>query len=372
MANPFANPAHSMTPPGVARAGYDRAVFHATVRYGRLRHLAEFSPEDAATPPPRERTSCVVRTERGLELGWVLATHEGGERPAASKRSFLRTATTTDLDRRAALEAEVVPRARAFAIERAAKQGLPLRVVAAEQLLSGDRLFVYYTAEDRLDLRELARELQAELGTRIELRQLGARERARSCGGTGVCGRTLCCSTFLREMEPVTLRMAKVQGFSLAPEATSGACGRLKCCLRYENPLYEEGRAALPRIGAHIEAPRASGEVVSISVLERKVRLKTRDGWLIDLFAAEIATAKTGVMKRLPLAPAAPAEAPPEAPPRDAPGKKDSRWKGITKRLPRLFGRRPKDEAADGAESGPGSDRVGPEAPPEYPEEDDV
>src|SRR5262249_59945166 len=137
--------------------------------------------------------------------------------------------------------------------------GLAIRFVAAETLLDGERTLLYYYAQDRVDLRELARELESSLSTRIELRQVSARERARACGGVGVCGLTLCCSTFLRDLEPVTMRMAKVQGLSLAPDRTSGACGRLRCCLRYENPLYEEARRKLPAPGARRDARRGAG-----------------------------------------------------------------------------------------------------------------
>src|SRR5262249_42401505 len=155
--------------------------------------------------------------------------------------------------RAAALRARDDGEARALVLARIESLGLAIRYVASETLLDGERTILYYSAEDRVDLRELAREVERALGTRLELRQVGARERARVCGGVGVCGFTLCCSTFLRQLEPVTMRMAKVQGLSLAPDRTSGACGRLRCCLRYENPLYEEAHRKLPALGARVE-----------------------------------------------------------------------------------------------------------------------
>jgi len=299
-------------------------VFRATVRYGRLRHLAEVSPEDPAVAAPRARERCVVRTERGLELATVLVVKTGAV--PTERRAFLRAASAEDAEKGRALAA-LEERARLVAREKVAKLGLALTVLGAESLLGGERLIVHYQADDRLDLRELARALQADLGAKVELRQTGARERARACGGAGVCGRTLCCSTFLRELEPVTLRMAKVQGFSLAPDATSGACGRLKCCLRYEHPLYDEARSFLPRKGMHVEARRASGEVVGLNVLTRQVTVKTRDDWLVTLYAAEIASAKVTRVE---------SDAEPDA---DSKAR-DSRWRGLTERL-NIFRRKP-------------------------------
>jgi cell fate regulator YaaT (PSP1 superfamily) len=306
-------------------------MFRATVRYGRLRHLGEFSPADEQAAP-RANAACVVRTDRGLELGTVLAVRAG----TRHEREFVRVASADDLATARELEART-KRVHERAREHATKLGLSLHVLGVDLPLSAERLVLHYSAEERLDLRELARLLQGEAGTKVELRQLGARERARACGGAGVCGRTLCCSTFLRELEPVTLRMAKVQGFSLAPDQTSGACGRLKCCLRYENPLYEESRAYLPRKGMHVEARRASGEVVSVDVLERKVTVRTRDGWLVHLYAAEISAGRATM---------------PVLETDSGPEKRDSRWRGITDRL-NIFRRRPgrlPDTGGPGAE----------------------
>ncbi|MEZ0231134.1 MAG: stage 0 sporulation family protein [Planctomycetota bacterium] len=300
-------------------------MFRATVRYGRLRHLADVSPETAEVEPPRVRDRCIIRTERGLELGTVLVVRQGGAVPT-ERRAFLRRAGAED-DAKERANAATEERARLLAREKAAKLGLGITVLGVELLHSGDRLLVHYQAEDRQDLRELARLLQADLGARVEMRQLGARDRARAACGTGVCGRTLCCSTFLRDLEPVTLRMAKVQGFSLAPDATSGACGRLKCCLRYENPLYDEARSFMPRKGMHVETRRAAGEVVAVNVLTRQVTVKTRDEWLVTLYAAEIASAKVTRVEQEP------GQENDQKP-------KDSRWRGITERL-NIFRRRP-------------------------------
>lgn len=325
-------------------------MFRAVVRYGRLRHLAELAPEGEDVPAPRPGTACVVRTDRGEELATVLGLATGPEAPARRRGTYLRAASPADVAQGREAEARS-ENARQLAVAKVRARGLALKVVSVERLFSGERSILYYTAEDRLDLRELARELQTETGTRVELRQIGARERARVCGGTGVCGRTLCCSTFLRELEPVTLRMAKVQGFSLSPDATQGACGRLKCCLRYENPLYEESRALLPRLGTWVEAARASGEVVGLSVLARKVTVATPDGRLVDLFAAEVSAARTRSQRLTPIPP--PAGAPgsvPEAtppppaspePPSPAKPSVSDRLRAVTRRL---LGRRGKTE----------------------------
>ncbi len=159
----------------------------ATVRFGRLRHLADFAVAADAPDAPRARERCVVRTERGVELGTLLAlTERPLEDPAAARRALLRRATDEDLARAATLRARDEGEGRALVLARVAHHGLAIRFVGAETLLDGERTILYYSAEDRVDLRELARDLERGLGARVELRQTGARDRARACGGVGV------------------------------------------------------------------------------------------------------------------------------------------------------------------------------------------
>lgn len=309
-------------------------MVHALVRYGRLRHLAEFVPSGER---PTARRPCVITTPRGVELGWVLAVVDGEELPTQAGL-LLRMATPRDEaeGRELAAQAEQ-ERARVATLAAATAPGL--RVIAAERLLSGLRpdepkLVVYYSSAARIDVPTVLREAHATLGVEVELVQVGARARARVCGGAGVCGRTLCCSTFLRALEPVTMRMAQVQGLTTSPETTAGACGRLKCCLRYENPLYEESRRGLPRVGWIATARRARGTVIAIDVLRRRVLVRPLpiedSAATISLFADEILTAAPP--PRTPLPQAGVPARPPEGP------TSERGWSDLARRLWRRMG----------------------------------
>src|ERR671928_1758843 len=145
-----------------------------------------------------------------------------------------------------------------------------MMVVAIDHVLDtagpGPRTIIYFTAPQRVDFRSLVRDLGATLKCRVELRQLSARDSARVQGGIGSCGRDLCCATFLKDFEPVTIRMAKDQDLPLNPLRISGACGRLLCCLKYEHPLYQEFKATAPKLGARVESPEGPGTVVGHNV----------------------------------------------------------------------------------------------------------
>lgn len=319
-------------------------MVHALVRYGRLRQLAEFVPSRPAGEREALRAGrpCVVATPRGLELGQLLTVVES-ERLPGEAGLLLRMATPEDeaVGRALAARAE---RDRERVTELAAKEAPGVRVIAAERLLAGPRpdepkLVVYYASSARVDVPGLLRAARDALEVELELVQVGARQRARVCGGAGVCGRTLCCSTFLRALEPVTMRMAQAQGLTNTPEATAGACGRLKCCLRYENPLYEDARRGLPRVGWVASARRAKGVVVAVDPLRRRVLVRPEQGGApIALFADEVLQA--GPPPRAPLPQAG---APPRAPEGPPP---ERGWSELAKRIWRRMGsgRQPKQE----------------------------
>jgi cell fate regulator YaaT (PSP1 superfamily) len=153
---------------------------------------------------------------------------------------------------------------------------LPMKVAAVDYVDRGDRprFVVYFSAPHRVDFRALVRDLSRAVGTRVELRQLGARDEARVQGGIGPCGRDLCCATFLKDFEPVSIRMAKDQDLPLNPLKISGACGRLMCCLKYEHPLYQEFRANAPRIGDVVDTDEGPGTVVGHNVPSDRVVVK--------------------------------------------------------------------------------------------------
>ena len=158
------------------------------------------------------------------------------------------------------------------------EHALPMKVVGVDFVPSVNRTTIYFTAPHRVDFRSLVRDLGATLKCRVELRQLSARDEARVQGGIGSCGRDLCCATFLRDFEPVSIRMAKDQDLPLNPLRISGACGRLLCCLKYEHPLYQEFTRAAPPVGAEVETPEGVGRVVGHNVPSDTVVVRLNDG----------------------------------------------------------------------------------------------
>jgi cell fate regulator YaaT (PSP1 superfamily) len=190
--------------------------------------------------PPAVGDAVVVRTDTGAALGRAESAPPAvvarcPAPPAASPMRVVRRASEADLATR--LKHEQREReARRYAMERIGAHELPMKLSRVEQTFDGARLIFYFTADSRVDFRELVRELAARFRTRIEMRQIGVRDEAKMLGGYGSCGRPLCCSTWLTSFEPVSIRMAKQQDLSLNPSKLSGLCGRLKCCLRYELP----------------------------------------------------------------------------------------------------------------------------------------
>ena len=154
------------------------------------------------------------------------------------------------------------------------EQNLDMRLVNCEYTLDKSKVIFNFTADDRIDFRKLVKVLAQNLKTRIELRQIGVRDEAKLLGGIGPCGRSLCCSTFLGDFEPVSIKMAKDQNLSLNPTKISGACGRLMCCLKYENDYYEEARAQLPDVGELVQTPDGSGKVIGLNILDISMQVK--------------------------------------------------------------------------------------------------
>ena len=162
-------------------------------------------------------------------------------------------------------------------LEKIAKHKLPMKLINVEYKFDRSKLLFYFTADGRIDFRELVKDLAAIFKTRIELRQIGVRDEVKRIGGNGVCGRELCCCTFLNNFEAVSIKMAKEQNMSLNPSKISGVCGRLMCCLKYEQDAYEEKLAKLPKIGSIVETEDGEGVVDSIEILKENVRVKFND-----------------------------------------------------------------------------------------------
>jgi cell fate regulator YaaT (PSP1 superfamily) len=170
------------------------------------------------------------------------------------------------------------------------EMGLAMSLVDVEMIFGGEQVIVYYCAEDRVDFRELVKKLSSEYQTRIEMRQIGARDEAKLLADYGDCGKPVCCNSHLSEMPPVSMRMAKLQKATLDPNKISGRCGRLKCCLRYENDTYEEIATALPTPGSDIVTTQGRGKVLSVEILAQQLLVQTEDNRRILIPASECLT----------------------------------------------------------------------------------
>lgn len=228
-------------------------------RYGRLYYL------DPGGTSPRVGDRVLVPTDSGAEVAecvWAPqeVTEEVGGLPVCAG---LAAPEHLERDERNRARRTL---ARSTAKRLIRQHELPMKVVAVDYLDAEERLVIYFSAPHRVDFRQLVRELAAELRARIDLRQLGPRDEARVQGGIGPCGRDLCCATFLKDFEPVSVRMVRDQDLPLNPLKISGACGRLMCCLKYEHPLYQEFKADAPAVGSTVETPEGPGRVVAHQV----------------------------------------------------------------------------------------------------------
>lgn len=248
------------------------------VRYGLTRFVAEFDTRGSESYP--RGAAVVVRTNRGTEWGEVLcaATPRTREFLAAPEPAgrILRIANRSDDD---ALERLRESERDAFrgGLDLIRESRLAMQLVDTEWLFGGERLIFYYLAEQRIDFRELVKQLAKRFRTRIEMRQIGVRDEAKLLADYGDCGKPVCCNTHLREMPPVSMKMAKLQKATLDPHKISGRCGRLKCCLRYEYDTYEAHRRELPKVGANVITKQGQGRVVAVELLARKLLVQYED-----------------------------------------------------------------------------------------------
>ena len=206
-----------------------------------------------AVPDVKPGDAVIARTDRGVEYALILTPAEdaGGNDPAPPVE-VLRRATDEDTRRQAEIDTAGRSEEFRFCRDRVRERDLPMRLVRVEKILGGQRMIFYFMAEGRVDFRDLVRDLARQFRMRIELKQIGARDEAKVLGDVSYCGRELCCSSWIREMKPITMKMAKNQKSTLDPSKISGMCGRLLCCLRYEDDVYTELRRELPRRGARV------------------------------------------------------------------------------------------------------------------------
>ena len=245
------------------------------VRFKKAGKIYYFDPLDYTLD---EGDYVIVETARGIEYGKVTGkVREVGENDVVLPlKKIIRPAQTEDLEKveENRLEAE---RAFSTGVEKIKEHKLEMKLVDVEYTFDRNKIVFYFTAEGRVDFRNLVKDLASIFRTRIELRQIGVRDEAKMLGGIGPCGRMLCCSTFLGDFEPVSIKMAKDQNLSLNPSKISGLCGRLMCCLKYENDDYEEAKALMPDIGTRVQTPEGPGKVVGLNLLERLLQVSMTD-----------------------------------------------------------------------------------------------
>ncbi|MGD9889864.1 MAG: stage 0 sporulation family protein [Dehalococcoidia bacterium] len=234
----------------------------------------------------------VVETSRGLEICRVIIAPRQVVNAELSEtlKPIVRMAYQEDLERMQILKAraeEDVSRARAVV----ARMDVPIKVVSGAYNLDGSRLTIYFNPanENRVDLRDLLKELQSELQSQVQLRQVGPRDQAKAVGGYGVCGRRLCCSSWLTAFPAISIRMAKEQNQPLNPSKISGQCGRLLCCLSYENDMYKQLKAELPRVGTAVSTPAGDARVVGVNALRQVVTLQMADFQVVEMPSSALA-----------------------------------------------------------------------------------
>ena len=217
----------------------------------------------------------IVETARGVECGLVaLANREVEDSEIVSPlKEIIRKATPADMK---IVEKNKQKEKEAFDIclEKIAFRKLKMNLVDVECTFDNNKILFYFTAENRVDFRELVKDLASVFGTRIELRQIGVRDEAKLLGGLGICGREFCCKGFLGDFQPVSIKMAKEQGLSLNPTKISGTCGRLMCCLKHEQVAYEDLLKITPKVGAYVKTPECKGYVEEANLITGKLKIK--------------------------------------------------------------------------------------------------
>jgi cell fate regulator YaaT (PSP1 superfamily) len=251
------------------------------VRFKRSGKIYYFDPDDMTIDT---NTSVIVETARGIEFGQaVIANREvPDEDIVAPLKKVIRIATEEDI-KHAQDNRKKEKDAFGICMQKIRDHNLDMKLIDVEYTFDNNKVLFYFTADGRVDFRELVKDLAAVFKTRIELRQIGVRDESKMMGGIGVCGRVLCCNSYLGEFQPVSIKMAKEQGLSLNPTKISGTCGRLMCCLKYEQDAYEQIIKKIPKIGAIVDTPEGQGVVMDISLLKEILKVKLDKGNETDL-----------------------------------------------------------------------------------------
>lgn len=256
------------------------------VRYGTLKILGNF----LSKIPDLKKEEVIIRTNRGIEIGEFISVLK--EVSEDSKEGVtdevIRVATVDDKAKQKKIENEIVPKEYGYCKKKIKELKVPMKLIGVEHLFGDKKIIIHYTAEKRIDFRELVKDLAREFQARIEMKQIGVRDEARMLADYQQCGRELCCRTFLKNLEPVAMKMAKRQKATMDPAKISGRCGKLMCCLRYEDEVYEEFKGSLPRKGMIVKSLKGEGEVVGHEILAQNVIIETSEGKILTVSLKDI------------------------------------------------------------------------------------
>ncbi len=254
-------------------------------------HLYNFLAGDREL---RRGERVLVESEAGARVGTVeIEPHEPAQTiDLSALRPIIRVASDHDFH----LEQENISReanARRLCVERIRERRVQMKLVSADYTFDGRKVTFYFVAEGRVDFRDLVRDLANTLRVRVEMKQIGARDETKVTGGIGPCGRELCCSSWLRDFEAVTVKMAREQGLALNPSRLAGMCGRLKCCLRYEYATYVELKRALPNLGKRVQCVKGDGKVVRQNILKQTVLIqREEDGGVVEVTLEDLVASR--------------------------------------------------------------------------------
>ncbi|TLD42214.1 MAG: Signal peptidase-like protein [Candidatus Jettenia ecosi] len=248
-----------------------------TIRYGVLKNTSDFFTNITSL---KKGDQVIIRSNRGIEFGEVITkvSEIADDTPIENLGEILRKATTDDKEKQKKINNEMIPVEFKFCQKKIKEHNLLMKLASVEHLYGTKKIIFYYLANGRVDFRELVKDLAKEYQARIEMKQIGVRDEARLLADYEHCGRELCCRLFLKNLEPVTMKMAKNQKATLDPSKISGRCGRLMCCLRYEDKVYEDLKHSLPRKGSVVKTTEGIGEVVNCDVLQQQVTIELNNG----------------------------------------------------------------------------------------------
>ena len=268
------------------------------VRFKNAGRIYYFDPGELEIP---QDTPVIVETIRGAGYGIVALTNREANVSSLQQpvRKVLRIATPAD-EAQEESNRKREEEARETCQEKIKNHGLDMHLVDVELAFDLSKIIFYFTADGRIDFRELVKDLAATFRMRIELRQIGVRDEAKALSGIGICGRGICCATFLDEFQPVSIKMAKDQGLSLNPTKISGLCGRLMCCLKYEEETYNELNKTMPGVGDLVRTPDGDGEVLHVNILRQTAKVAVKKKPQDDSAAAVYSAEQIEILERRP------------------------------------------------------------------------